>query len=60
MQKTTDAQVAPAIVNFLEKLDHQLYKAMQITTPSTLDYLYRLRDECSLLKTIDSVSQFLI
>lgn len=58
-QRTTDEQIVPSLVKFLESLDQQLHKALQITQPSTLEYLHRLRDECKFLKTCDKISAFL-
>lgn len=53
--KSSDQQIYPAIVNFIEKLDQQLYKAFQSLTQTNMEYLYRLKDECQLIKQCDNV-----
>ena len=57
--RTADEQVILSIVNFIEKLDSQLHKAFQSTPASSLQYLYRLRDECILLHQLDQITGLL-
>jgi len=59
-QQSNDAQIHPAIVNFIEKLDGQLNKAFQTTHTSNQAYLYRLRDECILIKLCDDAMEYMI
>jgi translation initiation factor 3 subunit C len=53
------SQILPAIVAFIEKLDQQLLKALQILTPSSLEYMLRLRDESDLIKQCERTMEFL-
>lgn len=55
--QSSDHQILPALVNFVEKLDHQLYHALQNLEQSNIEYLYRLRDECELVKLCDSIME---
>ena len=48
--KSGEQQLLPAVINYIEKLDQQLYKAFQKVPSTTMEYLLRLRDECTLLK----------
>ena len=54
-----DAQILPGIVNFIDKLDQQLFKAFQVLSNTSIEYLQRLRDECILIKMCDSVIDYL-
>lgn len=57
--RSSKEQIIPKLVNFVEKLDDQLHKAFQSIAPGSMAYLYRLRDECVLLKQLDSIIDFL-
>lgn len=57
--KNSDQQILPAIVNFIEKLDSQLFKAFQNLNQTSMEYLYRLKDECLLIKQCDNIIQYL-
>lgn len=53
-----DQQVLPTLVNYLEKLEKQLSKAFQSLEQGQLEYLYRLKDECRLLKLVDKMIDY--
>lgn len=57
--KSSDQQILPALVTFIEKLDQQLFKAVQNLTQTDMEYLYRLRDECLLTKQCDAIMEYL-
>jgi hypothetical protein len=57
--QSNDAGILPSLVNYVDKLDQQLHKALQSTEVGTLKYLYRLRDECNLIKLCDSLIVYL-
>lgn len=57
--KSSDNQIIPAIVNFIEKLEAQLHKAFQNINSGSIEYLLRLRDECLLIKQCDAIIKFL-
>jgi hypothetical protein len=57
--RSTDQQILPALVNFIEKLDQQLFKALQNLDQTDIQYLYRLRDECLLVKQCDNLMAYL-
>jgi hypothetical protein len=57
--QSNDAQILPALVNFLDKLDQQLHMAFQSLDGTSIQYLYRLRDECSLIKLCDTLIAYL-
>ena len=57
--QSNDAQILPALVTFIERLDQQLYKAFQNLTQTQMEYLYRLKDECQLVKQCDNLMSYL-
>ena len=57
--KSTDQQILPAIVTFMEKLDQQLFKALQNLKQTEMEYLFRLKDECLLIKQCDLIMEYL-
>lgn len=57
--RSSDSQILPALVNFIEKLDQQLFKAFQSLSQTDMGYLHRLRDECILIRQCDSVMTYL-
>lgn len=57
--RNTDSQILPALVNYIEKLDQQLYKAFQALSQTSMEYLHRLRDECILIKQCDALMTYL-
>ena len=46
-------------MNFIEKLDQQLYKAFQHLNQTDMEYLYRLKDECLLIRQCDDMIAYL-
>jgi len=56
---SNDQQIFPALVTFIERLDQQLYKAFQNLTQTQMEYLYRLKDECLLVKQCDNLIAYL-
>ena len=46
------------IVGILEQLEKQLFIAFQSLQQSNIEYLFRLKDECQLLKLIDKMMTF--
>lgn len=46
------------IVGILEQLEKQLFIAFQSLQQSNIEYLFRLKDECLLLKLIDKMMTF--
>jgi len=57
--QSNDQQILPALVNFIEKLDQQLYKAFQCLDKTSSEYLFRLRDECLLIRQCDNLISYL-
>lgn len=52
-------QIQPALIQFLDKLDKQLYQAFQTLHSTSMDYLLRLRDECLLIHQCDELTAYL-
>jgi hypothetical protein len=50
-----DQLVLLTVVDILEKLDKQLFQAFQALDQSQIEYLFRLKDECLLLKLMDKM-----
>lgn len=53
------SQILPAVVTFIEKLDVQLFKALQVLSQTSLEYVHRLRDECLLISQCKNIMRFL-
>ena len=56
--RVNNKQIFPALVNYMEKLQSQLYKAFQNLTQTNLEYMHRIRDECLLLKQCDVIINY--
>lgn len=57
--KKSNKAILPALVNYMEKLDSQLFKAFQGLQQNQIEYLYRLKDECLLIKQCDAFMSYL-
>ena len=53
-----DQLVLLTFVDTIEKLDKQLFQAFQSLDQSHIEYLFRLKDECMLLKLVDKMMKF--
>lgn len=58
-QYETEQQVFPALSNFAERLDENLWKAYQRTQHGNISYMVRLQDENRLLFLSDKLFAFL-
>lgn len=55
----TQRSVFPSLSTFIERMDENLLKSYQKLSPSSVDYLHRIKDENKLLFLIDETEKFL-